>query len=90
MADSLSLIKELTASLSSLGIESPKEIVLQTHQDGMRFIQSLKTSDYFVRQSNSPPDIQVMRVDGTSYNLVEVFGIRVRWPAWESQFLHSS
>jgi hypothetical protein len=63
-------------------LKPPTVLLLESHEEGMRFLSNVRQSDKWFVVAGSPDLGHVVEMaDGSAYMQIEVMGIKVRWPA---------
>lgn len=65
-------------------IAPPVAIILESHEDGMRFVDAVRRANLWPPLSSAAPDVVSPCVGGNDSPCLElnVHGIVVRWPAY--------
>ena len=64
------------------GLDAPTVIMLGTHEDGMRFLSSVRQQDFWTACHNDMSlGKEIRGLDGSVYMQVQIMGLAVRWPA---------
>lgn len=80
--DILDGIAQIRHTFMAIGMKPPTTILLETHEEGMRFITAVRqTSQWVYVISSQDSGRPVEMADGSVWMEVEVMGIKVRWPA---------
>jgi hypothetical protein len=63
-------------------LKPPTVMLLESHEQGMRFLHAVRQKDQFLFTAGSP-DLghEVQMADGSYWMEINVMGIAVRWPA---------
>lgn len=82
MEDMLDGMVRINAAFQASNLKPPTTILLESHEEGMRFISAVRQTNQWVAVIGSP-DLgwPVEMADGSVWMEVEVVGIKVRWPA---------
>ena len=62
-------------------LSPPDAIILASHEDGMRFLSTVKQDNIIYSELRSPHYKPVEHPDGSVWMEVEVAGMKIRWPA---------
>lgn len=81
-ADILDGIARIRVAFLSANLKPPTTILLESHEEGMRFLSSVRQTSQWVAMIGSP-DLgrPIEMADGSAWMEVQVMGIAVRWPA---------
>lgn len=80
--DILDGIAQIRHTFMAIGMQPPTTILLETHEEGMRFISAVRqTSQWVSVIGSSAIGRPVEMADGSAWMEIEVMGIKVRWPA---------
>lgn len=80
--DFLDSIALLRVAFQREHLKPPTTILLESHDEGMRFLQSVRQTRHWVYVVGSPElGKPIEMADGTIWMQVELMGIKVRWPA---------
>jgi hypothetical protein len=82
MKDVIDGLAQVRHSFLSAGLKPPTVILLDNHEDGIRFLSAIRQSDTWTAvvgssQLGSPVEM----ADGSIWMECKVMGIAVRWPA---------
>lgn len=82
MSDVLDSIARIRMEFLALGLKPPVVIRLVSHEEGYRFLSSVRQSNQWITTAGSPNlGKPVLEADGTMVMEIEVMGVKVRWPA---------
>jgi hypothetical protein len=80
--DILDGIAALRVAFIKAELEPPKTILLNSNEQGVRFLMELRQSKFWVRHPLSKENgTPVEMADGSIYMEVDIMGVSVRWPA---------
>lgn len=77
-------IAKVRLAFKAANMEAPAAIVLRGHEDGMRFLSSVRQQDIWTAEVGSPQlgkRIIDRPIAGDDYMGIEIMGITVMWPA---------
>jgi hypothetical protein len=82
--DIITVVAELTIGFEALNLPRPEAIVLKTHEDGMSVLCAVmaRSEPYMLYSPGKEPGIRpVEGENGVTYMEIEVYGMKIRWPA---------
>lgn len=84
--DIITVIARLSTGFKSLQLEPPEAIVLKSHDDGMRLWVELNAKMAPILHTTYQPGqepgvVPIEGENGAVYMELEVYGMKVRWPA---------
>lgn len=79
--DILDAIAKARIAFTECGLEPPAAIELATHEDGFRFLCQIRQQPHWTARLGSPDLGSVVEIGGKHWMEVQVFGMKVRWPA---------
>lgn len=82
MSDILDGLAQVRATFMRENLKPPTVMLLESHEEGMRFLSSIWQSRYWTAVVGSPDlDRAVEMADGSAWMECKVMDIAVRWPA---------
>lgn len=82
MTDIIDALAQVSRCFQSADLKPPAAILLADHDEGMRLLHMLHQMPYIVIPMGSDRGGKVIEhPDGSVWMEVEVYGIKVRWPA---------
>ena len=82
MSDFIQAVTRIVHEFRVAGLEVPDCILLKSHDEGMRLLAQLQKNPYLVyRAGDSAFGKPIEHPDGTCWMQVEVYGVKIRWPA---------
>ena len=82
MADIFDSLARVRMAFLQANLEPPSVMLLQSHEEGMRFLSAVRQSGNWTAMVGSPDLGRVTEMaDGSAWMEVQVMGIKVRWPA---------
>lgn len=82
MSDILDGLAQVRATFMREDLKPPTVMLLESHEEGMRFLSNIRQSCYWVAAVGSPDLGRVVEMaDGSAWMECEVMEIAVRWPA---------
>jgi len=80
--DVLDGLAQVRATFMRAALKPPTTILLESHQEGMRFLSEIRQTNYWTAVIGSPDFGRVIEMsDGSAWMELKVMGIAVRWPA---------
>ena len=81
-SDILDGIARVRVEFLAVNLKPPTTILLESHDEGMRFLSAVRQTRHWVAVIGSP-DLgrPVEMADGSAWMELKVMGIAVRWPA---------
>lgn len=77
--DGLAMVRE---TFQRAGLKPPTVMLLESHDEGIRFLSSVRQQGDWVAVAGSGELGRVVEMaDGSAWMSVQVMGIEVRWPA---------
>lgn len=82
MSDVLDGMAQVCATFMRAGLKPPTVMLLESHDEGMRFLSVIRQSSVWVAVVGSPDLGRVVEMaDGSAWMECKVMGVAVRWPA---------
>jgi hypothetical protein len=82
MSDILDGLAEVRAIFMRANLKPPTVMLLESHEEGMRFLSSIRQSGAWIAVPGSPDLGRVVEMaDGSAWMECTVMSIAVRWPA---------
>jgi hypothetical protein len=82
MDDILDGFAQVRATFMRAGLKPPTTMLLESHEEGMRFLGALRQKDIWVTTVGDPNlGKPIEMADGSVWMECQVMGIAVRWPA---------
>lgn len=82
MSDVLDGLAQVRATFMRANLKPPTVILLESHEEGMRFLSEIRQTSAWVAVVGSPDLGRVIEMaDGSAWMECKVMGIAVRWPA---------
>lgn len=78
--DIVDALARFQSSFRGNNLKTPT-IVLESHEEGIKFLMLLRQTDYWVITDNSLVGTPVEMPDGSLWMQIDVINILVRWPA---------
>ena len=80
--DILDGLAQVNVAFKREGLKPPTVMLLESHEEGMRFLSSIRQSNCWSALVGSPDLGRVVEMaDGSAWMECKVMGIAVRWPA---------
>lgn len=80
--DIMDSLARIRIAFLSINLKPPTAIFLESHEEGMRFLDAIRQTDQLVYRVGGPSlGLATEMADGSIWMSVEVMGIAVRWPA---------
>ena len=82
MTDIVDALAKISHCFRAVNLQPPAAILLSSHDEGMRLLWQLHQLEYIVVPMDSQRGGKVVEhLDGMAWMEVEVYGIRIGWPA---------
>lgn len=82
MSDIFDGLARIRIAFLSANLKPPTVILLESHEEGMRFLSSVRQQDQWMAIAGSPDLGGIVEMaDGSKWMECKVMGIAVRWPA---------
>lgn len=82
MSDILDGLAQVRATFMRENLKPPTVMLLESHEEGMRFLSNIRQSSHWTEVVGSPDLGRVVEMaDGSAWMECKVMGIAVRWPA---------
>ncbi len=82
MSDILDGLAQVRATFMRENLKPPTVMLLESHEEGMRFLSNIRQSSHWIAVLGSPDLGRVVEMaDGSAWMECVVMGIAVRWPA---------
>lgn len=82
MTDILDGLAQVRATFLRANLKPPTVMLLESHEEGMRFLSTIRQSHHWLAVVGSPELGRVVEMaDGSAWMECKVMNIAVRWPA---------
>lgn len=82
MSDVLDGLMQVRATFMRANLKPPAVMLLESHEEGMRFLSNIRQSSHWIAVVGSPDLGRVVEMaDGSAWMECKVMNIAVRWPA---------
>lgn len=80
-ADVFDALYRVRVAFKAAGLEPPSDIVLKTHDDGMRFLSAIRDAPGMMYTVPSQHYKPIEHPDGSIWMQAEFAGMKIHWPA---------
>jgi len=82
MSELLNVLAQVRATFTRANLKAPTVMLLESHDEGMRFMSEIRQSSFWIAVVGSPDFGRVIEMaDGSAWMEIKVMDIAVRWPA---------